>query len=229
VRVFRDGSSREPQAGYEYREGVAEKVYHVDPLVCARCGQLIRTIAFVPTRWRSARSSTKLEYGSSSADLVRRLPQPTAPPFGRQGAPPAGQRQATPRTLHIEAPIAFTGPARAHLPASRASIPLAALPGRLAAMTSWSGQRELWLVRHGETPASLGQTLAGWEDVAADIEGGRTRWRHPRGSEERLLDWSGERHQRLRAQIVGSQIVFHVGHCLTLEKRPHRVRCRVAR
>jgi len=25
--------------------------------------------------------------------------------------------------------------------------------------------RELWLVRHGETPASLGRTLAGWEDV----------------------------------------------------------------
>jgi len=25
--------------------------------------------------------------------------------------------------------------------------------------------RELWLVRHGETPASLGRTLAGWADV----------------------------------------------------------------
>ncbi len=27
------------------------------------------------------------------------------------------------------------------------------------------GHRELWLVRHGETPASLGRTLAGWADV----------------------------------------------------------------
>lgn len=28
-----------------------------------------------------------------------------------------------------------------------------------------SGHRELWLVRHGETPASRGRTLAGWTDV----------------------------------------------------------------
>jgi probable phosphoglycerate mutase len=28
-----------------------------------------------------------------------------------------------------------------------------------------SGHRELWLVRHGETPASRGRTLAGWADV----------------------------------------------------------------
>jgi probable phosphoglycerate mutase len=27
------------------------------------------------------------------------------------------------------------------------------------------GRRELWLVRHGETPASRGRTLAGWADV----------------------------------------------------------------
>jgi probable phosphoglycerate mutase len=27
------------------------------------------------------------------------------------------------------------------------------------------GHRELWLVRHGETPASKGRTLAGWADV----------------------------------------------------------------
>src|SRR5512143_1769281 len=32
-------------------------------------------------------------------------------------------------------------------------------------MTSWIGHRELWLVRHGETPASGGRTLAGWADV----------------------------------------------------------------
>ena len=32
-------------------------------------------------------------------------------------------------------------------------------------MTSWGGHRELWLVRHGETPASKGRTLAGWADV----------------------------------------------------------------
>ncbi|HVO09642.1 MAG TPA: histidine phosphatase family protein [Vicinamibacteria bacterium] len=32
-------------------------------------------------------------------------------------------------------------------------------------MTSWSGHRELWLVRHGETPASRSRRLAGWEDV----------------------------------------------------------------
>src|SRR5512143_1849133 len=32
-------------------------------------------------------------------------------------------------------------------------------------MTSWIGHRELWLVRHGETPASRGRTLAGWADV----------------------------------------------------------------
>jgi len=31
-------------------------------------------------------------------------------------------------------------------------------------MTS-HGHRELWLVRHGETPASRGRTLAGWTDV----------------------------------------------------------------
>jgi probable phosphoglycerate mutase len=28
-----------------------------------------------------------------------------------------------------------------------------------------NGARELWLVRHGETPASRGRRLAGWEDV----------------------------------------------------------------
>ena len=32
-------------------------------------------------------------------------------------------------------------------------------------MTSANGHRELWLVRHGETPASKGRTLAGWADV----------------------------------------------------------------
>jgi probable phosphoglycerate mutase len=32
-------------------------------------------------------------------------------------------------------------------------------------MASWAGHRELWLVRHGETPASRGRTLAGWADV----------------------------------------------------------------
>jgi probable phosphoglycerate mutase len=32
-------------------------------------------------------------------------------------------------------------------------------------MTSAKGHRELWLVRHGETPASKGRTLAGWTDV----------------------------------------------------------------
>jgi probable phosphoglycerate mutase len=32
-------------------------------------------------------------------------------------------------------------------------------------MASANGHRELWLVRHGETPASLGRTLAGWTDV----------------------------------------------------------------
>jgi probable phosphoglycerate mutase len=36
---------------------------------------------------------------------------------------------------------------------------------RLAAVTSENGHRELWLVRHGETPASRDQTLAGWADV----------------------------------------------------------------
>lgn len=32
-------------------------------------------------------------------------------------------------------------------------------------MTSAGGRRELWLVRHGETPASRGRSLAGWTDV----------------------------------------------------------------
>jgi probable phosphoglycerate mutase len=32
-------------------------------------------------------------------------------------------------------------------------------------MASSNGHRELWLVRHGETPASRGRTLAGWSDV----------------------------------------------------------------
>jgi probable phosphoglycerate mutase len=32
-------------------------------------------------------------------------------------------------------------------------------------MTAQAGRRELWLVRHGETPASRGRTLAGWADL----------------------------------------------------------------
>ncbi len=32
-------------------------------------------------------------------------------------------------------------------------------------MAPSSGHRELWLVRHGETPASRDRTLAGWSDV----------------------------------------------------------------
>jgi len=32
-------------------------------------------------------------------------------------------------------------------------------------MAPSNGHRELWLVRHGETPASRGRTLAGWADV----------------------------------------------------------------
>jgi len=32
-------------------------------------------------------------------------------------------------------------------------------------MAAANGHRELWLVRHGETPASLERTLAGWADV----------------------------------------------------------------
>ncbi|HEX9188426.1 MAG TPA: histidine phosphatase family protein [Vicinamibacteria bacterium] len=32
-------------------------------------------------------------------------------------------------------------------------------------MATATGHRELWLVRHGETPASVGRTLAGWADV----------------------------------------------------------------
>ena len=32
-------------------------------------------------------------------------------------------------------------------------------------MRTAKGPRELWLVRHGETPASRGQRLAGWTDV----------------------------------------------------------------
>jgi probable phosphoglycerate mutase len=31
--------------------------------------------------------------------------------------------------------------------------------------------RELWLVRHGETPASRGRTLAGWSDVPLTLHG----------------------------------------------------------
>jgi probable phosphoglycerate mutase len=38
-------------------------------------------------------------------------------------------------------------------------------------MTSRNGHRELWLVRHGETPASKGRTLAGWEDVPLTTHG----------------------------------------------------------
>jgi probable phosphoglycerate mutase len=33
--------------------------------------------------------------------------------------------------------------------------------------------RELWLVRHGETPASVGRTLAGWSDVPLTEHGQR--------------------------------------------------------
>jgi probable phosphoglycerate mutase len=32
-------------------------------------------------------------------------------------------------------------------------------------MATATATRELWLVRHGETPASVGRTLAGWADV----------------------------------------------------------------
>jgi len=32
-------------------------------------------------------------------------------------------------------------------------------------VTQSNGHRELWLVRHGETPASAGRTLAGWADI----------------------------------------------------------------
>ena len=39
-------------------------------------------------------------------------------------------------------------------------------------MTAPGARRELWLVRHGETPASLGRTLAGWSDVPL-TEGGQ--------------------------------------------------------
>jgi 2,3-bisphosphoglycerate-dependent phosphoglycerate mutase len=38
-------------------------------------------------------------------------------------------------------------------------------------MASASGHRELWLVRHGETPASKGRTLAGWADVPLTAHG----------------------------------------------------------
>jgi probable phosphoglycerate mutase len=38
-------------------------------------------------------------------------------------------------------------------------------------MTVAAGRRELWLVRHGETPASRGRTLAGWADVPLTARG----------------------------------------------------------
>jgi probable phosphoglycerate mutase len=38
-------------------------------------------------------------------------------------------------------------------------------------MTPANGHRELWLVRHGETPASKGRTLAGWADVPLTAHG----------------------------------------------------------
>jgi probable phosphoglycerate mutase len=38
-------------------------------------------------------------------------------------------------------------------------------------MESPDGHRELWLVRHGETPASKGRTLAGWADVPLTAHG----------------------------------------------------------
>jgi probable phosphoglycerate mutase len=38
-------------------------------------------------------------------------------------------------------------------------------------MISANGHRELWLVRHGETPASKGRTLAGWADVPLTVHG----------------------------------------------------------
>jgi probable phosphoglycerate mutase len=38
-------------------------------------------------------------------------------------------------------------------------------------MTPAEGHRELWLVRHGETPASRGRMLAGWTDVALTERG----------------------------------------------------------
>lgn len=38
-------------------------------------------------------------------------------------------------------------------------------------MAPANGHRELWLVRHGETPASKGRTLAGWADVPLTAHG----------------------------------------------------------
>ncbi len=40
-------------------------------------------------------------------------------------------------------------------------------------MAPSAGHRELWLVRHGETPASRGRTLAGWSDVPLTDHGER--------------------------------------------------------
>jgi probable phosphoglycerate mutase len=42
---------------------------------------------------------------------------------------------------------------------------------RLGVVDTGNGRRELWLVRHGQTPASLARTLAGWEDVPLTKEG----------------------------------------------------------
>jgi 2,3-bisphosphoglycerate-dependent phosphoglycerate mutase len=61
-------------------------------------------------------------------------------------------------------------------------------------MSTSSGHRELWLVRHGETPASRGHTLAGWTDVPlterGEEEAGALR---PLLADERFLGvWSSD-------------------------------------
>lgn len=86
-----------------------------------------------------------------------------------------------------------------------------------------NGHRELWLVRHGETPASKGRLLAGWADVPLTGQGeGEARALRPvleetafdgvwcsdlrRAVTTARLAWAGEatRDRRLREMSFGA-------------------------
>jgi probable phosphoglycerate mutase len=62
-----------------------------------------------------------------------------------------------------------------------------------------SGHRELWLVRHGETPASRGRTLAGWADVPLTEHGeSQAAALRPRLAGEQFDGvWSSDLHRAL--------------------------------
>jgi probable phosphoglycerate mutase len=73
-------------------------------------------------------------------------------------------------------------------------------------MTLSSGHRELWLVRHGETPASRGRALAGWADVPLSERGEeQARALRPVLAGERFVEvWSSD----LRRAVATARLAW---------------------